>query len=208
MSFLDLETEEQILFPSKRGIKIVSIILLVGILSISYMLFFVKPLHSQNSSQITVDARKLIELTNQERINYNLPALSINLKLTQAAQNKADEILKYNTFSHVLPNGEKFSAPIKEADYKYTVAGENLAMGFASPKAIVNAWMNSQGHRDNILNPKFKDIGIFIIKGNLEGEETNLVIQYFGANSNITLSENLILYQTNLNDLKNISILS
>lgn len=205
MSFLDLKHERKDFLPS-GGIKTVSIILLVGILSISYLLFFIKPLHSQNSAPVTLDAKKLIDLTNQERINHNLPILSINLQLTQAAQKKAQNILEYNKFSHQLPDGKKFSAPIKEAGYQYTVAGENLAMGFAEPKAIVNAWMNSQGHRDNILNSKYKDIGIFIIKGKLEGKDTYLVVQYFGDDGNRYVSENLILYQKNIS--KNVFVFS
>lgn len=138
-----------------------------------------------------VNAKEIISLTNQARLEQSLPTLKINHLLTKAAEAKAKAIVKNQFFSHNSPDGKKFSDWVKEADYRYLVVGENLAMGFGSSEAVVEAWLNSPKHRDNILKTDYQDIGLAVLKGKMEGKETYVIVQYFGNTANKLLSENL-----------------
>ncbi|MCX6786075.1 MAG: CAP domain-containing protein [Candidatus Komeilibacteria bacterium] len=168
--------------------------LLFGFLSIAVMLFFVPASRSQSAGNLTPG--ELINLTNAARADYSLPPLAANPLLSEEALAKAKLIIKEQKFSHE-PDSQKFSSLFKNSDYHYTILGENLAMGFGSNQAIVAAWMNSPAHRDNILNNRYKDIGIAVVRGTLDGEDADIVVQYLGATSNIILSENLLPYQNN-----------
>lgn len=119
---------------------------------------------------------------NQIRESNGLGDLTLNAELSKAAQAKAQDMFAKNYWAHFAPDGS--TSPwgfIKGAGYNYLYAGENLAKGFTDSNGVINAWMNSQSHRDNILNPKYKDIGFAISEGNLLGEDTVLVVQMFGA---------------------------
>lgn len=176
-----------------KGGKIILTSLLIGAISLAYVLFFVPSIYGQSDSKINTE--ELIYLTNQERSQFNLSSLSVNPLLTKAALYKAKDLLKNNYFNHNSPEGKKFSQWVKETDYQYTIVGENLAMGFSSSPAVIKAWMASDKHRENILHPKYKDIGLAVLKGKLEGITTYVIVQYFGATENLVLSELLLPYQ-------------
>jgi len=127
-----------------------------------------------------ITPERLIQLTNQERINYNLQPLTASQYLTQAAYLKARAILDSQTFQHEI-NGQTFSYWIKQTGYKYLMVGENLAIDFATSEGITNAWMASELHRKNLLNPDFTEIGIVAVEGNFEGQPTTVIAQIFGA---------------------------
>ena len=123
----------------------------------------------------------VIVAVNQERIKFDLAPLIINEKLTKAAQNKANDMNKNNYFSHVSPiNGKKWSGFIKESEYSYKIAGENLANGFDDVPNMVNSWMKSPSHRENILNNQVVETGVGISFGKLNGYPTIFVSQMFG----------------------------
>jgi uncharacterized protein YkwD len=84
-------------------------------------------------------------------------------------------------WAHVAPDGTTPWSFIKSSGYAYTTAGENLARDFNDTGAMVEAWMNSASHRENIVNAKFKEIGVAVVNGTLQGVETTLVVQLFGA---------------------------
>ncbi len=124
---------------------------------------------------------QVIAAVNKQRINNNLESLVESQKLSIAAQNKADDMKKRNYFSHVYANdGTKWSDFIQDAGYEYTIAGENLANGFYSVNDMVEAWMNSPTHRENIVNTKVDETGVGISYGELEGNPTIFVVQMFG----------------------------
>lgn len=125
-------------------------------------------------------AATLIEQTNIERAARDLAPLSLNAALTTAAQNKANNILDHDYFNHTNPDGKPFYSWIKETNYQYQSAGENLALDFTSPEPIVAAWMNSPKHRDNILDPDFQETGMAVVTGEFQGRETTIVVQLFG----------------------------
>lgn len=102
--------------------------------------------------------KEVVDLVNAERAKEGLKPLTIDTKVQAAAQIRAKECEQ--SFSHTRPNGSSFATALKEQNVSYRSAGENIAWGQRSPEAVMNAWMNSQGHRANIMNPNFTTIGV------------------------------------------------
>lgn len=124
---------------------------------------------------------ELIELTNTYRQGLGLSELIANPRLTQAAVSKAKDILAKQYFNHTSPSGKKFSDWVKEVNYAYFYVGENLAIDFANPQEVFDAWLKSPKHRENIERPEFQEIGLASLKGEFDGRETNVVVQLFGS---------------------------
>lgn len=103
-------------------------------------------------------AEQVAALVNEERAKAGLPALEVNAEITEAANVRAKEIKQ--SFSHTRPDGSSFSSALKEQGVSYRGSGENIAWGQKSPEQVMNGWMNSEGHRANILNKNFKNIGV------------------------------------------------
>lgn len=101
---------------------------------------------------------EVIRLVNEERAKQGLSALKTTDAINQAAQVRADELLEL--FDHTRPDGRSCFTALGEAGVRYYTAGENIAMGYPTPEAVVNGWMNSPGHRANILNGSFTTIGV------------------------------------------------
>ena len=114
----------------------------------------------QNAPGQSADAyaAEVVRLVNAERAKAGLSALRMDAGVTAAAQVRAREIV--STFSHTRPDGRKCFTALEEAGVRYRGAGENIAYGQPSAAAVVNAWMNSPGHRANILNANFTTIGV------------------------------------------------
>ncbi len=130
-----------------------------------------------------LDAQDLMNRINQERTQRLLPALVMNSKLMSAAEIKSQDMIDRDYFAHVNPDGDYVWPVIEEQGYKpYKALGENLAIDFTSAESIVKAWMNSPGHRANILNEKFEDQGMAALYGEFEGNRnTYLVTNLFGS---------------------------
>jgi uncharacterized protein YkwD len=143
------------------------------------------PLRAGESSPNPVLTQKgVFEFTNQERIDNGRKALKENSELDAAAKKKAQDILAKQYFDHVNPDGKGPDYFVSTAGYDYLTIGENLALGnFADDKALVDAWMASPGHRENILRSQFQEIGIAVVRGNYEGETVWVAVQEFGAPS-------------------------
>jgi len=103
-------------------------------------------------------AEQVVELVNAERAKEGLAPLTIDKKVQASAQVRAVEIK--TSFSHTRPNGSSFATALKEQGVTYRRTGENIAWGQRTPKEVVNAWMNSSGHRANIMNKNFTKIGV------------------------------------------------
>lgn len=103
-------------------------------------------------------AQQVVNLVNAERAKGGLNPVSVNTKVENAARIRAQEIV--TSFSHTRPDGSNFSTALKAAGVSYHACGENIAYGQKSPEAVMNGWMNSSGHRANIMNPNFKYIGV------------------------------------------------
>ncbi len=128
-----------------------------------------------------IHVEQLLASTNAQRAAHGLSALTINSKLSDAAARKAKDMFEKNYWAHNSPAGATPWTFISSAGYRYTVAGENLAKNFSDSQGVVNAWMASPTHRDNLLKPSYKEIGFAVVNGMLQGEETTLVVQMFGA---------------------------
>lgn len=136
----------------------------------------------QPGGQLAVEG--VFKLTNAERQKEGQPALSQNDELQAAAAAKVEDMFRKQYFEHVSPQGHGPSYFVENAGYAYIVIGENLALGnFPDDAALVQAWMDSPGHRENILSPKFQEIGIAVKKGQFEGRTTWLAVQEFGTPS-------------------------
>ncbi len=122
----------------------------------------------------------LVDLTNSNRINQNIAPLVQNETLAYAAQLKANDMASKSYFAHTSPEGRSPWYWFKEGGYEFLYAGENLAVNFNDSSDVVLAWMNSEGHRANIMNDKFTEIGIAMAPGYYNGRETIYVVQLFG----------------------------
>lgn len=112
----------------------------------------------QSSGNSFID--KVVQLTNSYRAQNGLAALELNLKLNNVAQSHSQDMALCDYFSHTGSNGCSSSDRVLNAGYNYSYVGENIAAGYATPEEVVQGWINSPGHRANILNANFKEIGI------------------------------------------------
>ena len=107
--------------------------------------------------------------------------VKLDTKLSAAAAQKAADMFARDYWAHISPVGTQPWYFITESGYSYRYAGENLARDFSDAKSVVDAWVASPSHRENLLNSRYQDIGIAVIDGQLEGRETTLVVQFFGT---------------------------
>lgn len=127
-----------------------------------------------------INSEDIIRLTNAERQKRGLPLLREDTRLDHAATAKAENMYAENYWAHFSPSGKDPWGFINSAGYHFSVAGENLAKNFYTADDVVQAWMNSPTHRDNLLNSKYVDIGIAVAEGELNGQKTILIVQEFG----------------------------
>ncbi|HMR55212.1 MAG TPA: CAP domain-containing protein [Candidatus Doudnabacteria bacterium] len=124
----------------------------------------------------------VITETNKQREQNGLVPLRTNEKLNLAAKAKLDDMFRQQYFEHESPDGKTPADVIKAAGYDFLVVGENLALGnYRNDEILVQAWMDSPGHRENILDIKFNEIGVAVGKGIYEGKEVWMAVQEFGS---------------------------
>jgi hypothetical protein len=123
---------------------------------------------------------EIIRLTNEKRQSAGLAQLSVNPVLSQGAMQKGADMFAKDYWAHFAPDGTSPWAFFKSVGYNYVYAGENLARDFQNSHDVINAWMNSPTHRDNILGSNYSEIGVAVINGVLNNEETTLIVQFFG----------------------------
>jgi len=147
--------------------------------------------------EVYLSKDKVIEITNNyRRENKNLIALKENAKLKLSAEKKMQDMFTNQYFEHISPTGEGIEKLVQGVSYKYILTGENLAMGvFKDDKSLVDAWMKSIGHRDNILNKNYREIGVAIGKGIFEGKEVWIAVQHFGTPASVCPSIDESLYK-------------
>lgn len=151
--------------------KSVVIVIFATIINVSYLA----------TAYAVVSASALISLANSSRTQAGLGSLSENSKLSSAAFAKANDMFQNQYFAHTSPEGKTPWTFISSSGYDYVYAGENLAIGYTDASELHAAWMNSPSHRDNIMNPNFREIGIASVDGVFEGAETTIVVQMFGS---------------------------
>jgi uncharacterized protein YkwD len=155
----------------------------VGVVPIEQPAVLPPPLRSEKvavSGALTRDG--IIAETNARRVENGFTLLTGDARLDAAAQAKVDDMFKRQFFEHVSPTGESASTLVAQTGYTFFLVGENLALGnYKDDQDVVTAWMNSEGHRENILRPEFSQIGIGIGVGEFEGEKTWLAVQIFAT---------------------------
>src|SRR3989304_10126925 len=144
-------------------------------------LYLIKLKAPQILGQVAFSADQIIALTNSKRAQNGLGSLAINSQLAQAAASKAGDMYASDYWAHNSPAGKTPWNFISSAGYRYLYAGENLARDFSDAQSVVEAWMASSSHRSNILDDNFKEIGVAVTSGDLEGREVVLVVQMFGT---------------------------
>ncbi len=144
-------------------------------------LYFVKLRAPQVLGVATFSAQEIIDLTNAKRVQNGLGPLVYNGQLATAAAAKAQDMFAVNYWAHNSPLGRTPWSFINAVGYRYIYAGENLARDFNDAGSVVDAWMNSPSHRENILDANFKEIGVAVSSGKLTGVDGILVVQMFGT---------------------------
>jgi uncharacterized protein YkwD len=131
------------------------------------------------ASQISTS--EVIRLTNEKRVQNGLSPVTFNQLLTDAAKEKAEHMIANDYWAHNAPDGTQPWYFFTKHGYSYRYAGENLARDFSGAAAVVDAWMASPSHRDNMLSTKYKEIGVAVTEGDLSGSDTTIVVQLFGT---------------------------
>ncbi len=150
------------------------------IFHISYNVFFA---HSSNllGFATAISQPVLIQLTNQQRAAAGVGLVTESALLDKSALLKAQNMFAEDYWAHFAPSGKSPWYWFDQAGYSYTLAGENLARDFDTSQGVITGWMNSPSHRANLLAPGYKDIGMAVLNGTLQGHETTLVVQHFGT---------------------------
>jgi len=128
-----------------------------------------------------ISSDEVVTLTNKKRAEVGLPPLEMDDTLSQAALAKGTDMIDRDYWAHVAPDGTQPWKFFIDFNYRYRFAGENLARDFSNASSAIEAWMASPTHRENMLSPKYKEIGIAVIEGDLDGVETTIIVQFFGT---------------------------
>lgn len=124
---------------------------------------------------------EVITLANSARLKAGLTELTENAKLSAAARNKANDMIKNDYFAHTSPTGVDPWHWMKQSGYQYKAAGENLAINYTDAKGQHDAWMKSATHRANIMNERYQEIGVAVVKGKIDGKESIVTVEFFGT---------------------------
>lgn len=122
----------------------------------------------------------VLQWTNTQRTRASIAVLKESSLLNTAAERKVQDMFARQYFAHVSPDGQNIGVVVQVVGYTALRVGENLALGnFSSDEALVQAWMDSPGHRANILESRFAEIGIAVAQGTFEGRKTWMAVQVF-----------------------------
>lgn len=124
---------------------------------------------------------RVLELVNQERAKVGADPLKIDQQLDRAADIHTQYQANTDNMTHVGNKGSSLGDRVNATNYEWSRIGENVAAGYTTPEAVVEGWMNSPGHRDNILNPEFEEIGISYANS---ADKTSYWTQVFAADFN------------------------
>ena len=134
--------------------------------------------------QETLTSAEVLRLTNVARAENGVHELRESFLLNAIASERARDMFEKQYFDHASPTGEKASDIAQKVGYRYKRLGENLGGGlFLNNQKIIDNWMQSPGHRRNLLSNQFEEIGVAVVKGRLEGGETWIAVQVFGRQS-------------------------
>lgn len=145
------------------------------------MLFFLPWFTAAAVRAADMTPTRVLELVNADRATEGVAPLELNDTLSAAAEAKLADMFANNYFAHTSPYGETPWRWFQMAGYSYQYAGENLAIHYANPEGQHAAWMASPTHRANILSDKYRETGIAVQSGLMNGETVTMTVQLFGA---------------------------
>ena len=150
----------------------------------------------------SISANQVIDQTNALRRDLGVGNLSSSSLLTRSAQMKAEDMAAKSYFAHENSDGQRLAYWLGAVGYNYRYAGENLAVGFTSTGAVMNGWINSPTHYDNLVKPEYREIGVGVAQGIYENRPVVFVVQHFGVtqqllipvtqNANIAVKPNFV----------------
>ena len=145
-----------------------------------------KQLEKDEIPEAFLTKQGIINSTNDQREEHGLLKLRENETLNNMAKAKVDDMFKYQYFAHQSPSGQEVADLAEIFNYQFISIGENLAMGnFLNDQELVQAWLNSPGHRENILSETYQEIGVAAVKGLFNGKTVWLAVQHFGLAANV-----------------------
>jgi hypothetical protein len=160
-----------------KAVKIITAVIIFCELLFLMQIYHIFP---RSNFMALIFPNVLVDETNENRSASNLVALKDNPILDEAARLKANDMAAKGYFAHTSPEGLTPWYWFDKVGYRFSYAGENLAVNFVDSQDVLNAWMNSSGHRANILNSYFTEIGIGMASGQYQGQEATFVVQLFG----------------------------
>ena len=171
--------QPKVLHP-KRVVFHIGAALLVKLLVIIFVLVY--PLSVWMSPDVLSGrGQEIISLTNGLRQGLSLSRLEESDLLNQSAYKKVQDMFLNQYFAHTSPDLKGLKSFLKEAGYRYSTAGENLAIGFSSPREVMTAWENSPTHYNNLVDSDFLEIGVSLVENIFEEDSTVLIAQHFAA---------------------------
>jgi hypothetical protein len=163
---------------------------------LKFVVFFHLLIIPQSSYFANIVTGLLVKMTNEERQIVGAPTLTVNSELSRAAELKARDMVQNNYFAHTSPQGKSPWYWFDLVGYNYEYAGENLAVGYLDAKEVHRAWIGSSTHRENIVNSRYREVGIAVVESNDMGRSTFYVVQMFGTprkiKTSVALTEKLI----------------
>lgn len=126
---------------------------------------FAENIDPQQAYTVSKYEQEVIHLVNEERKKHHLNPLKVDLKLSQLSRQKSEDMRDKNYFDHTSPTYGKPCDHMKKEGVEYRYCGENIAAGYKTPEEVMEAWMNSKGHRENILSPDYTHIGVGYAEG-------------------------------------------
>jgi uncharacterized protein YkwD len=134
--------------------------------------------------QETLSKGAIVSLTNNARVLNGLPPLRGNQLLDAIAESRAKDMIEKQYFAHVSPTGQQASDVAQGVGYRYKIIAENIASGmFYTNQKVIDGWMQSPGHRKNILSREVEEVGAAIVPGVMNGQKTYVAVQIFGLPS-------------------------
>jgi uncharacterized protein YkwD len=171
-----------------RDASIVALLLII-VLAFGFSIFQSLLIRTSTEFTAAVLPSVLVDLANKDRVDSGLRQLTVSPILEEAARMKAEDMVEKGYFAHTSPSGLNPWYWFYRSGYEFIHAGENLAVNFVDSEDVEQAWMNSPGHRANILNGNFTEIGIAAVPGTYKGKKTIFVVQLFGTPSAIASTE-------------------
>jgi len=167
------------IFHSKRAIFYSVFFIAIKVFVVGYAVFLPSQAYMA-PDVLTAQASRILALTNDLRTEKGLHTLMRATPLDTSASARTLDMVEKGYFSHTGPDGHTLSYFMKLTGHKYITAGENLALGFKTADEVVDAWVKSPTHYENLIDPNFKEFGIGIGEGAYNGADTIFIAEHFG----------------------------